>query len=108
MGFMMLGESVTGFPSDFMWRYGVMFFGDPESRRATPISGFVTREHAFIETVMHKWWKVLEKACERRGQLWDARIYCDNEMDWQDVITRVCDVIHPDRSKSGEDGVGGA
>ena len=93
IGFFIIGESVTGFPSDFLWHRGVVFFGDPESQRATPISGFVTTDHMFLESVLHKWWRVLETSCVRKGQFWDARIYLDQPDEWRKVIVRVCDLI---------------
>jgi hypothetical protein len=93
IGFMMLGESPTGFPSDFLWKYGVTFFGDPDSTRPTPIYGFSTRSHEFIDSVLHHWWAVLQKTCERKGQYWDARNYQDSPKDWESVIDRLTQLI---------------
>jgi hypothetical protein len=96
IGFLMMGESPTGFPSDFLWHRAIVFFGDPESRRGTPISGFITNDHTFVETVLHKWWKVLETSCQRKGQFWDARVYTGEPSQWQGVIDRICRLIQDD------------
>ncbi|HEV3077074.1 MAG TPA: TIR domain-containing protein [Thermoanaerobaculia bacterium] len=89
IGFMMLGETQTGFPSDFIWRYGIAFFGDPESSRPTPLYGFVTENHEFIECVLHRWWLVLQRSCERKGQFWDARNYLGHAAEWREVLRRI-------------------
>jgi hypothetical protein len=89
IGFVMLGESVTGFPSDFLWEYGIVFFGDPESSRPTPIYGFMTRSHEFIEGVLHRWWDVLATTCERRGHYWDARNFRDDPEQWHKILQKI-------------------
>ncbi|HVT17567.1 MAG TPA: TIR domain-containing protein [Thermoanaerobaculia bacterium] len=93
IGFMMLGETETGFPSDFVWRYGIAFFGDPESSRPTPLYGFVTENHEFIECVLHRWWLVLQRACERKGQFWDARNYIGKPEEWNGILGRIKELI---------------
>jgi hypothetical protein len=89
IGFFMLGESITGFPSDFAWKYGIVFFGDPSSSRPTPVSGFSSQNHEFIETVFHSWWKVLQKNCEKNNQYWDSRDYMDNPDKWEEIIDKI-------------------
>jgi hypothetical protein len=94
IGFFMVGETPSGFPSDFLWHKGIIFFADPESQYATPISGLMTTNHTFIESVLHKWWKVLETGCTHRGQYWNASAYVDQPEQWQQVIEEVCASIN--------------
>jgi hypothetical protein len=93
IGFILLGHAPTGFPSDFLWQYGVVFFGDPESHRPTPIYGFSTRSHNFIEGVLHRWWRVLEETCQRRGQYWDARNFRDTPDTWNSILDEISRLI---------------
>ncbi|HXO40989.1 MAG TPA: hypothetical protein VN999_06040, partial [Thermoanaerobaculia bacterium] len=64
-------------------------FGDPESSRPTPLYGFVTENHEFIECVLHRWWLVLQRACERKGQFWDARDYVGRPDEWTAILDRI-------------------
>lgn len=93
IGIIMIGESSTGFPSDFLWKNAVIYFGDPESSHGTPIYGFATRSNDFIESFLHQWWMALQKTCERKGQYWDARNYQDSPREWEGIIDTMTNLI---------------
>jgi hypothetical protein len=93
IGFFLTGEAPTGYPSDFEWIWGTLFFGDPESRRSTPLYGFEVKTHEFIEGVFHRWWKILEESCLRRSQYWDARNYINAPDQWNEVVQQISALV---------------
>ena len=98
VGLVLVGESATGYPSDFAWQVGFLLFSDPKAHRPLPLYGFMTTSTKFIAEVLCKWWESVESKCERKGQYWDSRQYREDPDAWTRIVDRLCSLISGERA----------